>query len=312
MLKLLLKLAVTAGLFWWLLSQVDSASLRTLLAQAQAGYLLLAVAIYSTGVVVSGWRWQAVARALRLRLSLAFFVRKYYEGMWFSQALPSGIGGDVVKAYALTKASGKAKPAVMSVLLERASGLGVLVGLLALSMPLLWQFFPGHPVFWLLLLLTGCGLAAVPVLMFAVRWEGLYTRKATRFFWRLSRDVNRVFFASWGRLLVQAGSSLYVQLASIGAFWCVAQALGQQVDFMVCVALCPPLFLLLVLPVSLAGWGLREGAAVGLFTLAGVMDAPAALAVSLVYGVVTLATAVPGGVFWITDRSRLVAAKDVR
>jgi uncharacterized membrane protein YbhN (UPF0104 family) len=302
MFKLVLKTLVTAGLLGLLFYAADLSALAALIKGANPVLVLAAVAVYGTGVVVSGWRWQRVARALRLRLPLAFFVRHYAVGMWFSQALPSGIGGDVVRAYALTKATGKTKPAVVSVLLERASGLGVLVGLIAVSLPYLWTAFGGNAVFWLLAGLAGAGLAAVPVLALAVRVEGLYRRRLTRFFWRLSRDVNRVFFSSFGRLLAQAGSSLYVQVASIAAFGLTALALGAEVSPQVLLALCPPVFLLLVLPVSVAGWGLREGGVVGLFTLAGVWDTSTALAVSLLYGVVTLLTALPGAVIWLADK----------
>jgi len=62
----------------------------------------------------------------------------------------------------------------------------------------------------------------------------------------------------------------------------------------------PPVILLTLVPVSLAGWGVREGAMIGLFTLIGASKA-AVLSMSLLYGMVLVLTSLPGFYVYLTN-----------
>jgi uncharacterized membrane protein YbhN (UPF0104 family) len=74
-----------------------------------------------------------------------------------------------------------------------------------------------------------------------------------------------------------------------------------------CLAIVPSVLLVMVIPISFAGWGLREGAMVVLLGYLGTA-ADMSLAVSLMYGVVTIVAALPGSLFWLWWRAEPAAA----
>ena len=308
-LVLAVKVAVTASLFAWLFTKVPVHEVAALLVGANPYELALAVLGATSTAVVAALRWKKVAEALRLPLPYLFFLRGFFVGLWFNQLLPSGIGGDAVKAWELARVTKNTPASVKSVLLDRASGLGALVLLVALSLPTLYHLFEGRHLFGLFLLLVGGAAIGLVFLVSAVRWRRfLYRRRhgfsLGRMLWKLSRDIHRAFFASPRRFFTQLGLSLYAQLMGVVVFYLLALSLGANADFVTFVALVPPVFLMMLVPVSLAGWGVREGAVVGLFTLSGVLPATTALAVSLLYGLVSIVSALPGGVFLFFSKER--------
>ncbi len=80
--------------------------------------------------------------------------------------------------------------------------------------------------------------------------------------------------------------------------------MGLSYPFFVYLVLVPPALLLTVLPVSLAGWGVREGALVGLFVLIGAPRATV-LTCSLLYGFNNLVASLPGLVVYLRQRGKL-------
>jgi uncharacterized membrane protein YbhN (UPF0104 family) len=89
-----------------------------------------------------------------------------------------------------------------------------------------------------------------------------------------------------------------VHLGVIATFWALARALDVPAGFALCVAAVPPIVLLSTLPISLAGWGVRESAAVYVFGLAGI-EAHEALALSIAFGLAQIAVGLPGLVHWL-------------
>jgi hypothetical protein len=81
----------------------------------------------------------------------------------------------------------------------------------------------------------------------------------------------------------------------------IARSLGMELDFQLFLVAMPPVFLLTFIPVSLAGWGIREGAMVGIFLLVGA-DKDHILAVSIVYGLILIVSSLPGGLFWLNSK----------
>jgi uncharacterized membrane protein YbhN (UPF0104 family) len=115
---------------------------------------------------------------------------------------------------------------------------------------------------------------------------------------RLAVDSRRVLFAPATAIPLLLLSILSHALTAVAVY---TFARGLQLDLSVwdCLALFPAVILVTIIPISFAGWGLREGAMVAFFGFAGV-DPDTALALSLAFGVTLLAAALPGGAFWLT------------
>jgi hypothetical protein len=104
--------------------------------------------------------------------------------------------------------------------------------------------------------------------------------------------------------------SLIVHLAGIVATWILARALAIDLPFVSCLLLLPPVLIATVIPISIAGWGVRENAMVIGFGLVGV-TATDALALSVAFGLAQIVIGLPGGVLWLASgRPRFAAPAD--
>ena len=90
---------------------------------------------------------------------------------------------------------------------------------------------------------------------------------------------------------------------SLGVY-VLALALGIEVTAVDCIALFPPVLLVTALPISIAGWGVREGAMMVAFGFIGVAP-ESALVLSVLFGLVVIVASLPGGLIWVlTGASR--------
>jgi uncharacterized membrane protein YbhN (UPF0104 family) len=90
---------------------------------------LTAVGVYVLTQVLSAFRWQLLAQPLGFRLPYRHYLGFYFIGMFFNLVLPTSVGGDVVRAWYLDQGSGRRLPSFVSVLVDRGSGLLVLLSL---------------------------------------------------------------------------------------------------------------------------------------------------------------------------------------
>jgi glycosyltransferase 2 family protein len=151
-----------------------------------------------------------------------------------------------------------------------------------------------RPILWLL----AAGLLGFFSLAFLGRlaWIGGRPRLAV-----LKTLSDRLLLAVSRRRLLLLASSLLVPLLAMLAFFAAGQALGLRYDLVTYFAIVPPALVLTVIPISIAGWGVREGALVGLFSLIGA-DKTVVLMMSLVYGMLLIIVSLPGLVVFLKDR----------
>ncbi|MBL8831800.1 MAG: flippase-like domain-containing protein [Rhodospirillales bacterium] len=290
-----LKLAVSLGLIAWLAARVDLSPLAARFAGAHAGWTAAALAAFAAQLLVAALRWQRIQRAMGAPLSVRDAIELALVGQFFSQTLPSAIGGDAVRAALAARRGIPAARAASGVLVDRGTALVVLVGIVGASLPLTVSLVsdPALPAaLGLLVAATAAGLAALP---FAARRLPGAGRIAG-----FAKDVAGDLRAALGRADIVA-SAAAVHLGVVATVWLLAKALGVEAGFAACLVLVPPIVLLTTLPVSLAGWGVREGAAVAGFALVGV-PAGDALALSVAFGLAQIAAGLPGLVLWLKGR----------
>ena len=76
--------------------------------------------------------------------------------------------------------------------------------------------------------------------------------------------------------------------------------LGDEGSVLTLLALCSALLISMVVPLTVAGWGVREGAAAALWPLAG-LPAEQGVALSIGYGLIVLLSSLPGSVFVVSS-----------
>ena len=96
-----------------------------------------------------------------------------------------------------------------------------------------------------------------------------------------------------------------VHLLTVMAIYAIALSIDVKLDFQIFLIAIPPVFLLMIVPLSLAGWGIREGAMVGILMLV-YEDKTKILAISILYGILLIISALPGSYFWISGVTKKI------
>lgn len=296
------KATITGLLIWWLLDRIDIGPVLTRLAEIRPLWLLPIVAAYALQIVFAAERWRLVAQAIGVDIPRLEAARILMIGLFFNQTLPSAIGGDAVRVWLVSRAGIKLGKSVNFVLCDRVVALMVLLVIVGLTLPLFYALVGDRTARLGITVLVAGGAVGFGLALVAGDW---FARLFHRF--RLSRPLGALASDFRRAVLAPRTSppmlllSALVHLLTIVIALLVARALALQVEFAHCLVLVPPVVLLTMVPVSIAGWGLRESAMVVAFGFVGVAAADA-LAWAVAFGLAALIGAAPGGVLLILGR----------
>lgn len=272
------------GLLLWL---VDWRAVLGVLGRAQPGWLLLAAGLLVAQTALSALRWRLVAARLGQRIGMGLALREYFLAQAVNMALPGGVAGDAARAVRARAEVGLER-AGMAVVLERAAGQVALVAVTGVAVVAVMVAPGGMTV-------PGVVLAALTLLL-AVGIVGLAVlsrmagRRAAVARWR--QGVRVALLAPEVRG-VQVGLSLGTVALNLVAFWACAAAVGVWLAPAAALVVLPLVLFAMLVPLTVGGWGLREGAAVALFPLAGATGAEG-FAASAAFGAVFTLTAMGG------------------
>jgi uncharacterized membrane protein YbhN (UPF0104 family) len=278
-------LSLLAVLAWVL----DAGALLDRLAGFDARWALLAIAISLPQVVILAFRWQFTAGRLGLHLPFGTAVREYYLAIFLNQVLPGGVVGDVSRAWRHGQAGPERRvgPAARAVILERASGqvvVGAVAALSFASLPLAFGVFPTT----LGLAVGGIGVALLAAYFVFRRWprSGLLAS--------IGQDVHTALLAR-DALPTQLITSSLVVGTFFATYVVAARAVGVTTPLLTLLPLVAPVLLSMLVPATVAGWGVREATAAALWGAVGltVVDG---VAISAAYGILVLISSLPGAV----------------
>ena len=304
------KLALTAALFAYLAGKIDVAAAWNEAKQIDLGLLAAAAVVLLLQIPIGGFRWTAVIRAIRASFGVIQATRIFWIGSFFNLALPSAVGGDAVRMWMSRRAGLSLAVAVNSVMLERVATVFGLVVLVSATQPLLLSRIPDLPGAWVFPVLSVLGVLGILVLTVLDRLpEALHRWKLVRGLAILANDARQTFLrpANAARTL---GWCVLGHLNLSVVVYLLAKGLNLPVDGIDCLVLVPPVILITTLPISIAGWGVRETAMVTAFGFVGVPE-HSSLALSILFGLVVVATGLPGGLIWLLSRDR-AAAQDLK
>lgn len=303
MYKTIAKIAVSAALLWLVFRGVDTEELGAQLLSVAPAAMAVALAALVVLAAVQAVRWSAVVRAIGDAYAFGPALKAVFVGLFFNQALPSSIGGDAMRMWRARQDGLPLMAAVNSVLLDRLVALGALLLIVAVGAPYLFTLHDGTEVRAVLVMIVVAGFAGLALLMVLDRMPaGLLRFRVFAAAARLSADARAVLLAPRHAVPVIVLSVL-IHLGAALAVLAIARGLDIEVGWVDCMLLVPLVLLVSVLPISIAGWGLREGAMVTLFGLVGV-PAAKALALSVLFGLTIMAVGVLGGAVWLASGSR--------
>ncbi len=300
------KVLVSGLLLTVLFLQVDRAVFVRTLQTMPLKLFLGCVGLYLLGYLISTVRWQRLLLAEGIRLPLWRLALGYFEGAFFNLFLPTLIGGDIVRGYAIYKITQGHDASIASILVDRLSGFAALVAIALVALSLAYGEIRDPQVAAMIL-----GVAAAFVVMIAVllnkrvkeRASGLLRRIGlTRFQAKLQGMVEALHrYRGHRRALAQALllSALLQALIIVTYYW-IGAGLNVGVPIAYFFLYVPLITFVAMLPISVAGLGVREGGAVFFFSKVGV-DTATALSMSLAWFSLSLIVSSLGGLAFLVN-----------
>jgi uncharacterized membrane protein YbhN (UPF0104 family) len=295
---LLLRLAVGVAVLWFLVRQLGAAPFKDGLRAVTWPAVVAAATLTALTTVCSAWRWRVVARALGVDIGLPGAVCAYYRSLFLNSVLPGGVLGDVNRAVTHGRQAGDVARGLRAVGWERLWGQVVqavvtVVVLLTLPSPVR----PALP--YVLAGVAGmAGCAALAVRGAARRGRSRLTRAARA----VSADLRHGLLAPgvWPQATL---ASVLVVAGHTATFVIAARVAGCTAPLGELVALLMVVQTVVVIPLSIGGWGLREGAAAWVFAAAG-LGAATGVTVATLYAVLMLIAVAPGAGLLLGDAVR--------
>lgn len=295
-----LRFAATTLLVALVLRNIDWRELQGVLATLDWRWWAAGMAVAIAAHTLAGVRWAGLARPIGFRHSVASYIRRFFEGMFFSLCLPTSIGGDVVKAYRLSATSSGRLLAGCTVLADRLCGLSALV-VLACTTLLANRFELAPPgavalAGFLMLVVTGGLILGVTFLdrLLSSLPEGHAARQFVARLLPYQQRPSLLAKAVVWSMLIQVGFVLCVML--------MARGMQLPVPASVWFYAVPLVSLATVLPISISGVGVREYGFVQLLGSHGVTEEQA-VALGMLWFLAQVGNGLIGGAFFLLDRS---------
>ena len=297
LLRPLVSLALLGVLFW----KIGAAALWSVLSQADVLWLVAGAALVVVALLVSAWKWQLLLAAQGLSVPIPALFSSYLIGLFFNNFLPSNIGGDVLRVHDVAKRTGHRSAVAASVIAERLlAGLALaLTAVVALLFSAQYTAQVGPSVgLALLVFAVLLGLAMSPGVR---RWlERVLPAGRAQVLARVAAQMGQALNNRHAVLAVLALSFVF-QATVVLVAWTGFAAIGVPVSLAACFVFIPIISAVQLLPVSLNGLGVREGAYVLFFGSIGVGELNAAAA-SLLFGLLVAGVSLAGGALFATRR----------
>jgi hypothetical protein len=262
-------------------------------------FFLAALFLFLSGSLVRGYRWGLLVWDLGVQVSWLRLVKLYFVGAFFSWFLPTGVGGDAVKMYELSRDDGKTAAAISSVLVARFLGFLVLFAMALLALAGSYQLV--EPEMRIIIAVVFLGCVAAAALLLQRTWIEAWGRRLglDRLLGRfkiLHELYDSIHLYSAVSLIKALVASIVWNLILIVGYYLLGLAVGIDLSLGTYFLLVPIISALLLVP-SVGGLGIREGATVFLFKQAGTSTSEA-LAVALAYDLTLIVTGLIGATLY--------------
>ncbi len=307
-LKPALKIVISLALLAYTIHLVDWRKGLALVPQANIYLMVLAVALLTLERVVSVFKWLLLLRAKDAPVSFwRLFIINYVGGFW-GLILPSSVSADIVRGYYLSRTAAGLSLTVTSMLVDR-----IIAGLALVSLAGVGAWLAGDQfglVHHRVVIVAGVAACALAVtLLFRPaslrRIDRHIIQRLTR--WNLNRHIRNWVVSCLeyrrypGLLLLSYLLSILVQIIRVLIFYTVALGFNVHAPLFYYLIFIPLIMVLIMLPVSFNGIGIREGSFVAFFAMVGVSSADA-FVVSFTVSLLTTLTTAVGGLIYLCDK----------
>ncbi|MBY0280568.1 MAG: flippase-like domain-containing protein [Alphaproteobacteria bacterium] len=292
----LIKIFLTGIIIYFLVNNIDYTQLLVNLKKVPYHFLGFSIVLTIMGILATAQRWQKIICSISTPIPLWDACYHTAIGAFLSQCLPSSVGGDVYKGIILKQRYKISTTlSISTTLIDRLYGISSFVIFAILGCFVEWKSLIassiGELVMAIITLVSG-GLVALYCLKFVRIKLPSFLRPIINF-----SDAISLVFSHRVDAIIIFMTSLISSFCLIMGAYLLSEGIGLNLTVFQ-IFLCIPLVIIIsAIPVSFAGWGLREGAMVVILSIYGIPKEEA-LAFSLLFGVVQFLAAFPGLILW--------------
>ena len=269
-LKFVLRLAITLLLFAFLFKSISWPTVLAALTHIHRGLILVGLVMCLSGIVLSAYQWRTLLHGENIPSDLADLISLYMVGIAFNHFLPTGMGGDAVKAFHVGRDSGNIPGSASAVVMCRVTGF---FGMLMIALPVLiiWhEHFKGNLILWFLFLSVFVGGMIAGAIFSVTLLPRFFKGKWTQH--RIFASAIKIGNAL--SITAKRPRSMTIAIVYGIVFWIISilnaylygVALSIHAPLYFYFVAIPMISLISFLPISINGFGLRESAFVFIFS----------------------------------------------
>ncbi|PDS75288.1 hypothetical protein CO667_27665 [Rhizobium sp. L43] len=290
-----LKVGVALGLVIWIARKVDFSEGWAAVQALSATTISVSILLLLLQALLSAWRWCLLSEMIGRRLKISGAMKLFMQSLFYNQALPSPIPGDAARIFGAVKYGLTVGEATLGVVMDRMLtlfGLAVVALIGLIIMRAVYQF--DFPIPYLTEF-TALGVAGTIALAVAFGWRHqLFTRFLPARLHALSAALQA--FITHRRMVGIFLLTLVIHGLGVVCLEILVLGLGLPLGWGQAAAAFPPVLLIAMIPISVGGWGLREGGMIISLAVFGIGTTDAAT-LSVVFGLLQLVVGLAGGVF---------------
>lgn len=250
------------------MKKTDIAAILAAMKSSNIPLLLLSFLLIAAGYLLSALRWQILLDAQNITISLWKLTKYYLVGSFFNNFLPTTIGGDVVRAYDVSKLSSSVSQSFAIILVERLSGIFALIVYAIIGLLFGLSRFGNFPLVWVAAVIF---LISIFFLLIGLKvhrkrqieniedtdWGILHKvqNKIEKIFLTLEYYKDKKSFIFKAILF-----AFLLQFNVIVFFYIISFSLELRAPFYYFLTVIPLIHVILMFPVSINGIGIRENA----------------------------------------------------
>jgi glycosyltransferase 2 family protein len=301
------RILVSLALLYLALRGINFAAIEARLSQINIGWIALAVLVTIGQIFIGALRWREISNLCQAPLTDLQAFRYNMIGAFFNQTLPSSIGGDAVRLWLVHRTGAGWRAATYSILTDRAVGLIALALIIVASLPWSYGMIANSNGRFALVFVDFAALAGGLgfLLLEHLPWKWLKTWWPTKHVHACSVIANKVIFnrRSGPKIAIL---SLSIHVLAVVIAWCAVRSISAPAAFEQVFMLIPPIMLITMMPISIAGWGVREATMMVAFGYAGLAQMDGTV-VSILFGAVYFIVGAFGGLVWIFSAEKAAA-----
>ncbi|MEE9422711.1 MAG: lysylphosphatidylglycerol synthase transmembrane domain-containing protein [Gammaproteobacteria bacterium] len=299
MLKFIIKLLVSLTILFILVQATDTENLKRSLYSVEYDAIFYALFLIVLIRFIMALRWKVLLHFYQISASLKKLFGIIFVSNALGHLLPSGLGTDIIRVYELSKNKGSSEKILASVFLDRVFGL---ISMLLVALLAAWYAFFSNQLKLAIPLLITISSLILPVIFIFTRYflsKNVSLKNKNRFAEKTIKFYNRFLFALQQTSIPLYGYysltalSVLVQLIRCLIFMTIFMGLGSEIAIIHYFVFVPIVFILMLIPVSIGGLGIRESALFAFFGPLGLSISTCTVA-GLIFHALQLVMIIPG------------------